>query len=115
NDLSHTAKLISRGYKVVHYNSPDVRGVDVGLLYNPKYFTPKTSEPLFVQLVEPDGSLRYTRDILFVVGSLLGETIYIFVNHWPSRRGGEEASAGSRAKAMNRRVRQAEQKVVQMF
>jgi hypothetical protein len=99
NDLVHTPKLISRGYKIVHYNSPDVRGVDVGLLYNPKYFTPVKSEPLFVPLVEPNGTPRYTRDVLFVEGKLLGETIFIFVNHWPSRRGGEEASAPARALA----------------
>src|SRR5690242_1396642 len=59
NDLIHTPKLKSRGYKIVHYDSPDVRGVDVGLLYNPKYFTPKFSEPLFVPLFEPDGAPRY--------------------------------------------------------
>lgn len=97
NDLVHTPKLEGRGYKIVHYNSPDIRGVDVGLLYNPKYFTPKFSEPLFVPLVEPDGAPRYTRDVLYVEGSLLGENVYIFVNHWPSRRGGEDASAPARA------------------
>jgi len=96
-DLVHSPKLVARGYKIVHYNSPDIRGVDVGLLYNPKYFTPKFSEPLFVPLVEPDGAPRYTRDVLYVEGSLLGEPIYVFVNHWPSRRGGEEASAPARA------------------
>jgi len=99
NDLSHSAKLISRGYKVVHYNSPDVRGVDVAMLYNPKYFTPTFSEPLFVPLVEPNGTPRYTRDVLYVEGKLLGENIFVFVNHWPSRRGGEEASAPGRALA----------------
>lgn len=97
NDLVHSAKLDKRGYKIVHYNSPDIRGVDVGLLYSPKYFTPKFSEPLFVPLFEPDGSPRYTRDVLYVEGILLGEPVYIFVNHWPSRRGGEEASAPARA------------------
>jgi hypothetical protein len=97
SDLAHSPKLIARGYQIVHYNSPDVRGVDVGLFYNPKYFKPQFSEPLFVPLIEPDGAPRYTRDILYVEGKLLGEPVYIFVNHWPSRRGGEEASAPSRA------------------
>lgn len=99
NDLCRMPKLASRGYKNVHYNSPDVRGVDVALLYNPKYFTPGFSEPLFVPLVEPDGMPRYTRDVLYVEGKMLGEPVYIFVNHWPSRRGGEEASAPGRALA----------------
>jgi hypothetical protein len=97
SDLVHSPKLNSRGYKIVHYNSPDIRGVDVGLLYNPKYFTPGFSQPLFVPLFEPDSAPRYTRDVLYVEGKLLGEPVYIFVNHWPSRRGGEEASAPSRA------------------
>jgi hypothetical protein len=98
-DLAKTSKLASRNYKVVHYNSPDVRGVDVGLFYNPKYFTPGFSEALFVPLVEPNGTPRYTRDVLYVEGKFLGEPIFIFVNHWPSRRGGEEASAPGRALA----------------
>jgi len=96
-DLVHSVKLVDRGYKIVHYNSPDIRGVDVGLLYNPKYFKPGFSEPLFVPLKEPDGAPHYTRDVLYVEGLLLGEPVYIFVNHWPSRRGGEEASAPARA------------------
>jgi len=98
NDLIYTPKLESRHYKFVHYNSPDIRGVDVGLIYNPKYFTPKYSMPLFVPLFESDGvTPRYTRDVLYVEGQLLGEPVFIFVNHWPSRRGGEEASAPYRA------------------
>jgi hypothetical protein len=96
NDLIHTSRLNARGYRIVHYNSPDVRGIDVALLYNPRYFSPQASEALFVPLVEPDGAPHYTRDVLYVEGTLLGEPVYIFVNHWPSRRGGEAASAPSR-------------------
>lgn len=92
-------KLASRNYKIVHYDSPDERGVDVGLLYNPKYFTPVYSEPLNVNLTGLSASDRPTRDILFVAGELKGEMIYVFVNHWPSRRGGEEATAPLRKKA----------------
>jgi len=99
NDLAKTSKLSSRNYKVVQHNSPDVRGIDVALLYNPKYFTPTFSAPLFVPLTEPNGTPRYTRDVLYVEGKLLGEPIFIFVNHWPSRRGGEEGSAPGRALA----------------
>jgi hypothetical protein len=96
-DLAKQPKLASRNYKVVHYNSPDVRSVDVALMYNPKYFTPKFSAPLFVPLFEADSTPRYTRDVLYVEGELLGEKVHVFVNHWPSRRGGEEASAPYRA------------------
>ncbi len=98
-DLSATPKLKSRNYKVVHYNSPDERGVDVALLYNPKYFMPTFSEPLFVDIKNDDSTQRFTRDVLYVTGKYNGETIHLFVNHWPSRRGGEEASAPYRAKA----------------
>jgi hypothetical protein len=97
-DLVNSPKLKGRGYKIVHYDSPDLRGIDVGLLYNPKYFTVTSSEPLFVALLDDDKkSPYYTRDILFVSGLYAGEPMYVFVNHWPSRRGGEEASAPNRA------------------
>ncbi len=98
-DLCNHPKLKGRHYQIVHYNSPDERGVDVGLLFNPKYFTPKFSESLFIDLRNDDSTLRYTRDILYCSGEYLGETIHIMVGHWPSRRGGEEASAPGRAKA----------------
>ena len=96
-NLTSTEKLKGRNYKIVHYDSPDFRGIDVGLLYNPKYFTPTYSEPLFVPLFEDDTVPRYTRDVLYVAGKLDGEMMHIFVNHWPSRRGGEEVSAPNRA------------------
>jgi hypothetical protein len=100
-DLVNSPKLKSRNYKIVHYDSPDERGIDVGLLYNPKYFKVKSSEPLFVELYDDAEKKipRYTRDVLFVSGMYDGEPLYVFVNHWPSRRGGEELSAPSRAKA----------------
>lgn len=98
-DLANTALLKNRNLKFVHYNSPDRRGVDVGLFYNPKYFKPLHSEPLFVKL--PGGSKEsfYTRDILYVKGLMDGDTIHVFVNHWPSRSGGEERSMPARAAA----------------
>ena len=98
-DLVNEPKLKARNLQIVHYDSPDKRGVDVGLLYNPKYFTPKFSEPLFIDLRTPENPEYYTRDILYVYGMYLGEPIHVLVGHWPSRRGGEEASAPSRAKA----------------
>lgn len=91
--------LKSRNLKIIHYDSPDRRGIDVGLLYNPKYFNPLFSAPLFVQL--PGGSKEsyFTRDILYAKGILDGDTIHILVGHWPSRSGGEERSAPARAAA----------------
>jgi endonuclease/exonuclease/phosphatase family protein len=99
-DLINSPKLKKRNYQIVHYDSPDLRGIDVGLLYNPKYFTVKSSEPLFVELTGDDNKTPYyTRDVLFVYGIYDGEPLYVFVNHWPSRRGSAAASAPSRAKA----------------
>lgn len=96
-NLVHQPKLKERNLQIVHYNSPDERGIDVGLLYNPKYFKVKSSETIFVPIFNNDSTPRYTRDILYVTGLLDGEPVHVFVNHWPSRRGGEEASAPSRA------------------
>lgn len=96
NDLVHHPLLLKRGYKIVHYDSKDARGVDVGLLYNPKYFTVEKSDKLFVQLPGGTKDAYYTRDILWVKGSLDGEAVHVYVNHWPSRSGGEERSAPAR-------------------
>ncbi|MEN9571527.1 MAG: hypothetical protein RL172_2758 [Bacteroidota bacterium] len=98
-DLVKQPLLKEYNLQYIHYNSPDIRSVDVGLLYNPKYFKPLSSTPLFVEL--PGGSKEsfLTRDVLYVKGVLLKDTIHVFVNHWPSRRGGEERSAPARAAA----------------
>jgi hypothetical protein len=98
-DLAAQPLLKSRNYQVIHYDSPDLRGIDVCMLYNPKYFTPVSSQPLTVHLGENDSTEHKTRDVLFVHGKYDGEDMYIFVNHWPSRRGGEVASAPGRAAA----------------
>ncbi len=99
NDLVRHKNLKSRDLKIVHYDSPDKRGIDVGLLYNPKYFNPLYSVPLFVTL--PGGSKEsfLTRDILYVKGLMDGDTIHVMVGHWPSRSGGEERSIPARAAA----------------
>ena len=99
NDLVHNKLIAKRGYKIVHYDSKDIRGIDVGLLYNPKYFTVEASDKLFVQLPGGSKDSYFTRDILWVKGKLDGETVHIYVNHWPSRVGGEVRSAPARAAA----------------
>lgn len=99
NDLIHHPLIKARNYKFVHYDSKDARGVDVALLYNPKYFTPLESKALFVALPSGSKDSYYTRDVLWVKGNFDGETIHVLVNHWPSRVGGEERSAPGRAAA----------------
>ncbi len=95
-DLISRPLLAKRNYRIVHYDSKDIRGVDVGLLYNPKYFTVEASDKLFVQLPGGSKDAYFTRDILWVKGKLDGETVHIYVNHWPSRSGGEVRSAPAR-------------------
>jgi endonuclease/exonuclease/phosphatase family metal-dependent hydrolase len=98
-DLVQHPTLARQHYSIVHYNSPDKRGVDVGLLYNPKYFKVLSSRPIELKLINDDGSRRYTRDVLYVAGVFDGDTIHVLVNHWPSRVGGEKASQPGRAAA----------------
>ncbi len=106
NALISHPNLKNRKLKFVHYDSPDKRGIDVGLLYNPKYFTPIYSKALFVTLPGGSKDSYFTRDVLYVKGIMDGDTVHVFVNHWPSRSGGEERSIPARAAAagVNKRV-----------
>lgn len=99
NDLIHQPLLKPRSYAFVHYDSRDIRGVDVALLYNPKYFTVLNSRKLYVHLPAGAKQTLFTRDVLWVRGLLNGDTINVFVNHWPSRVGGEQRSEPGRAAA----------------
>lgn len=99
NDLVHHPLISHRHYQVIHYDSQDPRGIDVALLYNPEIFIPEKAEKLFVQLPGNSKEAYFTRDILYVTGWLAGERIHVYVNHWPSRRGGEEKSAPAREAA----------------
>jgi hypothetical protein len=85
-DIVKAPKLKTRGYKIVHVEGPDQRGVDVALLYNPKYFTVTSFHPYHLKLVVD--SNHTTRDQLLVSGKLLGEEFHFIVCHWPSRFGG---------------------------
>ncbi|NJM79837.1 MAG: endonuclease/exonuclease/phosphatase family protein, partial [Flavobacterium sp.] len=131
-DLVKHPKLINKGYKIIHFDSPDKRGIDVALLYQEKYFTPVsyTNVPLYIYRdadnngkkgkedkekeeitddnVEADATTKriYTRDQLLVTGYLEGEEISFIVNHWPSRSGGEKKSSPNREAAgtLNRKI-----------
>ncbi|MGC8865889.1 MAG: endonuclease/exonuclease/phosphatase family protein [Bacteroidales bacterium] len=92
-DLIKTPPLKGRGYGIVHFDSPDPRGVDVALLYKYKDF--KVLEAQAVPLRMADNPRFRTRDQLVVSGLLYGDTIHIIVNHWPSRRSGPEFRAAA--------------------
>lgn len=128
-DLVKQPGLAEKGYAVIHFDSPDKRGIDVGLLYQTKYFKPTSyiNIPLYIyqdgnvpakkenndnaddaedkNQAAHDGRI-YTRDQLLVTGMLDGEEVSFIVNHWPSRSGGEKKSSPNReaAAALNRKT-----------
>ncbi|EAR02665.1 endonuclease/exonuclease/phosphatase family protein [Maribacter sp. HTCC2170] len=98
-DLINAEPLRKTAYDYVHYDSPDERGIDTGLLYHRDYFEVLFSEPITLMVYNPDGARDTTRDILYVHGKLNGEVVHVFVNHWPSRRDGEEETGYKRVEA----------------
>ncbi len=120
-DLVKHPNIIKYDYGIVHFDSPDKRGIDVALLYQKKNFKPTSfiNIPLIIyrgnnnekeketeedkidkDKIEVTNDNRvYTRDILLVTGFLDGEEINIMVNHWPSRSGGEKKSSPFREAA----------------
>lgn len=96
-DLAKQPAIASRRYQIVHYDSPDYRGIDVAMLYNPKYYRLLESRSIPVNLPNIDGLPLITRDILYSKGILDGDTVHIMVNHWPSRRGGEASTRALRS------------------
>jgi hypothetical protein len=122
-DLVKEPALLAHDYGVVHFDSPDKRGIDVGFLYQKKHFKPTSYKniPLLIYKNQLNATAKekndkddasddkseidknldrvYTRDILLVTGFLDGEEINIMVNHWPSRSGGEKKSSPFREAA----------------
>ncbi len=92
-DFVQTDALKKRNYQIVHYDSPDKRGIDVALLYQPKYFKVTSSKAIPLEIYDKDGERKFTRDILLVSGIYDEEPLHIMVNHWSSRRGGEKATS----------------------
>ena len=130
-DLIKEPLLAKNDYGIVHFDSPDFRGIDVALLYQKKHFklTSQSNIPLYIyrkstRPIEKNaqeneegeeeksdsqndkGKRVYTRDILLVTGFLDGDEINILVNHWPSRSGGEKRSSPFREEAgrANRKI-----------
>lgn len=97
-DLISQPALKDRKYRIVHFDSPDARGVDVGMIYRPDAFTVLAAKSHYVD-ISKDESKSKTRDVLEVTGILSGDTVTVLVNHWPSRSGGEAASMWKREAA----------------
>jgi predicted extracellular nuclease len=94
--LTHHTNLARLQYEFIHFDSPDDRGIDVALLYNPQTFTPITQRPITIKF--PNSPQSKTRDILYVKGKMIktSDTIHVFVCHFPSRRGGQAKSESKR-------------------
>ena len=129
-DLVKEPLLINKDYGIVHFDSPDKRGIDVALLYQKKHFRPTSYKniPLLIYKNQMNAKAKekndnddlsddkseidknldrvYTRDQLLVTGFLDGEEINVIVNHWPSRSGGEKKSSPFREAAgrLNRKI-----------
>lgn len=95
NDLIYRTPLKQYDYQVVHYESNDRRGIDVALMYRKSYLTLIGSEAIVV--ADPKDPGFVTRDILFAA-FLAGQTdtVYTYINHWPSRYGGQLESVERR-------------------
>lgn len=126
-DLIKEPKLQPLDYEIIHFDSPDRRGIDVALLYQKKYFRPTSyaNIPLIIykekiakktpetevlddemEVTKENKNRVFTRDQLLVSGFLENEEIHIIVNHWPSRSGGEKATSLFREAAgkLNRKI-----------
>lgn len=106
-DLVNDPQLLHKDYGIIHFDSPDARGIDVALLYQKALFRPINTSSH--ELIIYDDSSRkrvYTRDQLLVSGELEGDLVHIIVNHWPSRSGGEARSRFKRVAAgkLNKRI-----------
>lgn len=133
-DLVKQPQMALQDYGIIHFDSPDKRGIDVALLFQNKYFSPTsyTNIPLriykkevqnqeLVSASEDDDEVVqntydnrvFTRDQLLITGFLEGEEIHIIVNHWPSRSGGEKKSSPFREAAgmLNRKIIDSLQKI----
>lgn len=108
HDLVNDPHLKLYDYGIIHYDSPDLRGIDVALLYRKKHFHPllSSSHEVVIYDINQPGVQRFTRDVLLVTGLLEGDTLNVLVNHWPSRFGGEKRSRPNREKAaaVNKRL-----------
>ena len=100
HDLTKRSLLRNAGYEYLMTSSPDLRGIDVALLYSPFSFAPIRSYPIRVNPIE---GMRPTRDILYACGvTITADTLHVFVVHFPSRYGGERYSRPFRQTAAER-------------
>lgn len=104
--LAQHPKLLDGAFEVLHFDSRDARGIDVALLYSTHHFIPLETQHIPLALHRSEGAQKYySRDVLVVQGVLMGEEIFVTVNHWPSRRGGLEKSNPLRLAAAQQQLK----------
>lgn len=96
NEIISKGKAL-KGYKTIHYDSDDARGIDAGMIYNSKKL--KVVDQGYIRYILPGQEKATSRDIVWAKFSYKKELFYTMVNHWPSRRGGTEKSETKRLKA----------------
>jgi predicted extracellular nuclease len=87
-DLVLHPNIVNHRYQIIHFDMNDERGIDVALIYKPTVFKPFDIRK--IAITDPEDREFKTRDILWVKGLFMGDTLHVAVNHWPSRRGGKE-------------------------
>ena len=88
--LTTKYKFKKRGYRYVMTTSPDLRGIDVALMYNPQTFKPYNQRTVRIDCLE---GMKLTRDLLCISGKTVNEdTIHVIVAHAPSMTGGKKAT-----------------------
>lgn len=86
-DLTRRSPLRRARYAYIHEEGPDVRGVDVAMLYDSLQFRPLGHKA--VRIPSAEQGFRPTRDILHVWGlcPTIPDTLHIIIVHLPSRAG----------------------------
>ena len=99
-DLTQRSILRRARYEYIMTDSPDVRGLDVALLYSPFTFKAITHYPI---RIHPPIHQKPTRDILYVKGlTIANDTLHVFVVHAPSRSGGAKETQPYRMHVVTR-------------
>ncbi|NER10198.1 hypothetical protein SAMN06265375_101263 [Muriicola jejuensis] len=105
SDLANHEILTPFEYGIIHRDGPDERGIDVALLYRKGSFSPVSMKWHTLLIRNEERYWEYTREQLVVHGYMDGLPIYLLVNHWPSRRGGEQRSRPFRIAAAELNLR----------
>ena len=106
-DLINDSSLSDINYSIIHYESPDKRGIDVAMIYDKDIFKPISTKSFELLIYDDESNNRiFTRDQLLVSGMLDDDLIHVIVNHWPSRSGGEARSISKRESAarLNKKI-----------